>query len=40
MRIAGMKELVRGLRTTTTIRSKDKIRAKDLLNPNFYTDAP
>ncbi|WP_413468166.1 DDE-type integrase/transposase/recombinase [Glutamicibacter sp. JL.03c] len=40
MRVAGMKGLVRGRRTTTTIRSKDKIRAKDLLNRNFSTDAP
>lgn len=40
MRVAGMKGLVRGRRTTTTIRSKDKIRAKDLLNRNFFTDAP
>lgn len=32
--------LVRGRITTTTIRAKDKIRAKDLLNRNFYTDAP
>ena len=40
MRVAGMNGLVRGRRTTTTIRAKDKIRAKDLLNRNFYTDAP
>ncbi len=40
MRVAGMKGLVRGRRTTTTIRSKNKIRAKDLLNRNFFTDAP
>ena len=40
MRVAGMKGLVRGRKTTTTIRSKDKIRAKDLLNRNFFTDAP
>lgn len=40
MRWAGMKGLVRGRRTTTTIRSKDRIRAKDLLNRNFDTDSP
>lgn len=40
MRVAGMNGLVRGRRTTTTIRAKDKIRAKDLLNRNFFTDAP
>lgn len=40
MRIAGMIGLVRGRRTVTTIRAKDKIRAKDLLNRNFFTDAP
>lgn len=40
MRVAGMNGLVRGRRTTTTIRAKDKIRAKVLLNRNFYTDAP
>ncbi|MHA7176164.1 IS3 family transposase [Arthrobacter sp. Sr24] len=40
MRVAGMKGRVRGRRTTTTIRSKDKIRAKDLLNRNFFTNAP
>ena len=40
MRVAGMEGLVRGRRTTTTICAKDKIRAKDLLNRNFSTDAP
>lgn len=40
MRQAGMKGLVRGRRTVTTIRAKDSVRAKDLLNRNFYTDAP
>lgn len=40
MRTAGMTGLVRGRRTVTTIRAKDKIRAKDLLNRHFCTDAP
>ncbi|HCM93355.1 MAG TPA: hypothetical protein DIT09_01720 [Glutamicibacter sp.] len=40
MRVAGMNGLMRGRRTTTTIRAKDKIRANDLLNRNFSTDAP
>ncbi len=40
MRVAGMKGLVRARKTTTTIRAKDGYRAKDLLNRNFYTDAP
>nr|WP_272926246.1 IS3 family transposase [Glutamicibacter soli] len=40
MRDAGMNGLVRGRRTVTTIRAKDTVRAKDLLNRNFYTDAP
>lgn len=40
MRDAGMKGLVRGRRTVTTIRAKDKIRAKDLMNRHFCTDAP
>jgi len=35
-----MEGLVRGRRTTTTIRAKDKIRAKDLLTQNFVTHAP
>lgn len=40
MRQAGMNGLVRGRKTTTTIRAKDGRRAKDLLNRNFHTDAP
>lgn len=40
MREAGMKGLVRGRKTITTIHAKDKIRAKNLLNRNFHTDAP
>lgn len=40
MRVAGMNGLVRGRRTTTTIRAKDGHRAKDLLNRGFHTDAP
>lgn len=40
MRDAGMNGLVRGRRTVTTIRAKDTVRAKDLLNLNFSTDAP
>jgi len=40
MRDAGMNGLVRGRRTVTTIRAKDKVRAKDLLNRNFHTDSP
>lgn len=40
MRDAGMNGLVRGRRTVTTIRAKDKVRAKDLLNRNFCTDSP
>jgi len=40
MRDSGMKGLIRGRRTVTTIRAKDKIRAKDLLNRHFCTDAP
>lgn len=35
-----MKGLARGRRTVTTIRVKDKIRAKDLLNRKFFTVAP
>ncbi|WP_371737259.1 DDE-type integrase/transposase/recombinase [Glutamicibacter sp. ZJUTW] len=35
-----MNGLVRGRRTVTTIRAKDTVRAKDLLNRNSYTDAP
>ncbi len=40
MRETGIKGLVRGLRTVTAIRAKGKIRAKDLLNRNFFTDTP
>ncbi|MGO2030714.1 MAG: IS3 family transposase [Glutamicibacter ardleyensis] len=40
MRVAGMKGLVRGRRTITTIRAKDKIRATDLLNRHFFNDGP
>ncbi|WP_313813273.1 IS3 family transposase [Glutamicibacter sp.] len=40
MRDTGMNGLVRGRRTVTTIRAKDKVRAKDLLNRNFFTNAP
>ncbi|NQD40623.1 DDE-type integrase/transposase/recombinase [Glutamicibacter halophytocola] len=40
MRIKGMNGLVRGRWTVTTICAKDMIRAKDLLNRNFFTDAP
>ncbi|GEM_PF-3035818 len=40
MRDAGMKGLVRGRQTVTTIRAKGKVRAKDLLDRNFFTDAP
>lgn len=40
MRVSKMNGLVRGRRTTTTIRAKDGHRAQDLLNRNFLTDAP
>lgn len=40
MRETGIKGLVRGRRIVTAIRAKDKIRAKDLLNRNFFTDMP
>ncbi|MFR0636633.1 IS3 family transposase [Arthrobacter sp. LS16] len=40
MREAGMKGMVRGRRAATTIRTKEKIRAKDLLNRNFFTEHP
>jgi len=35
-----MNSLVRGRRTVTAVPAKDKIRANDLLNRNFFTDAP
>lgn len=40
MRVSKMNGLVRGRRTTTTIRAKDGHRAQDLLNRDFLTDAP
>lgn len=38
--IAGMEGLGCVRRTVTTVRAEGKISAKDLLNRNFFTDAP
>jgi putative transposase len=40
MRTEGMRGLVRGRKTRTTIAAKDGVRAGDLLNRNFRTSAP
>ena len=40
MRAEGMRGLVRGRKTRTTIAAKDGVRAGDLLNRNFRTSAP
>ncbi|WP_349931886.1 hypothetical protein ABNP34_16305 (plasmid) [Glutamicibacter mishrai] len=36
----GWKQRQPASRAITTIRAQDTVRAKDLLNRNFYTDAP
>lgn len=40
MRQEGMRGLIRGRKTRTTIPAKDGRRARDLLNRHFHTGAP